>query len=293
MRPFRLSHESVPETDWAPTGSSFQIGMAEDMSESHRKPRWQVPAAVATAAVVAAGLAVVLLVLGVGPPGPAQASHGTVGIAVGNRWFCNSSFGAGVVHTATIHVGDSVRWGDAANPYPGCSTGWASLHTVSECTDGTFTNCTDPFGSSDVDPQNPINESGFKGSSSTYGPIAFPTAGTYYYYCQLHPGDMRGRVVVQALATPTPTPTVGAAAQPTPTPQATGTQEGSGSTPTPTPRAAAGVLPAAGGPPPPRGAGVACAAAIMGAAVTLLGVGAVAMGHHYGPSPAGGRRRRR
>ena len=247
-------------------------------------------AAVATSAVVVAGLAVVLLVLGVGPPGPAQASHGTVDIAVGNRWFCSSSFGSGVVHTATIHVGDSVRWGGATNPYPGCSTGWAGTHTVSECTDGTFTNCTDPFGTHDVDAQNPINESGFKGSDSTNGPITFPTAGTYYYYCRLHPADSRGRVVVQALATATPTPTV-PAAQPTPSPT-TETQGVSGSTPTPPPRAAAGALPAAGGPPPAGGAGGAWSAAIIGTAVTLLAVGAVALGQHYGPSPARGRRRR-
>jgi len=74
------------------------------------------------------------------------------------------------------------------------------------------------------------------------GPITFPTAGTYTFYCQAH-GGMDGTVIVGDGGTPTPTPTPTSTATPTPTP-----------TPTPT----ATTQPGGGGhttTPPPTGGG--------------------------------------
>ena len=99
----------------------------------------------------------------------------------------------------TIEVSDSVEWWTKA-PFH------SAPHTVTECTDNTFSNC-----GATADSVNPIDDSGvFPGASVDavqYGPITFTTPGTYYYYCSIHPDVMRGRIVVSAQQTPTPSPT--------------------------------------------------------------------------------------
>ncbi|HEV8574913.1 MAG TPA: hypothetical protein VGR43_09420 [Dehalococcoidia bacterium] len=95
----------------------------------------------------------------------------------------------------TIDVGDSVEWW-TKSPFA------QAPHTVTECTDNTFSTC-----GAAVAPANPIGDSGvFAGGAVSntlrYGPITFTAAGTYYYRCDVHLTTMRGRVLVQALTTP-------------------------------------------------------------------------------------------
>ena len=140
-----------------------------------------------------------------------------------------------------IEVGDSVEWW-TKSPFH------ANAHTVTECTDNTFTTC-----GASADPANPIGDSGvFAGgavaNTLSYGPITFTTAGTYYYYCAAHPSVMRGSVVVAAAQqTPTPSPSP-AAGSPTASPAGA-------STATPTPSGLPAAAPATGGSPGDGGTG--------------------------------------
>jgi plastocyanin len=111
------------------------------------------------------------------------------------------------VHTTNIEEGEVVMWEwmnlvQAAGNGPGTD----NLHSVTECTDATFTDC-----GADVDPDNPIGDSGLRdaGTHTT----TFENPGIFYYRCDAHPNDMRGQVVVAGVPTPTPTPEI-----PTPTP---------------------------------------------------------------------------
>jgi plastocyanin len=93
---------------------------------------------------------------------------------------------------ARIRVGDTITW-VAPSPFA------ANLHSVTECSDNTFTTC-----GASVDPVNPINDSGIRAgplpgpSGWPYGPVQFNTPGTFYYRCEVHPATMRGRVLVLA-----------------------------------------------------------------------------------------------
>ena len=95
----------------------------------------------------------------------------------------------------TVDVGDSVEWW-TKSPFH------LNPHTVTECTDGSFTNC-----GAAVDPANPIGDSGvFPGGAGSntlrYGPVTFTTPGAYFYRCDIHPAVMVGRISVQAVGTP-------------------------------------------------------------------------------------------
>jgi plastocyanin len=96
---------------------------------------------------------------------------------------------------AVIQQGDTITW---VAPAPLA----AHQHTVTECTDGTFSVC-----GPSVSAANPIGDSGVRNPPPDvapigwpYGPIQFNTPGTYYYRCEIHPGVMRGRIVVQSPA---------------------------------------------------------------------------------------------
>jgi plastocyanin len=118
-----------------------------------------------------------------------------------------------------IEVGDSVEWW-TKSPFH------LLPHTVTECTDNTFSSC-----GATADPANPIGDSNvFSGGASAntlrYGPITFTTAGTFYYYCSIHPDVMRGRIVVAAAQqtpspTPSPAPTTSPVGSPTASPTGT------------------------------------------------------------------------
>ena len=91
---------------------------------------------------------------------------------------------------ANINAGDTITW---VAPAPLA----VNPHTVTECTDGTFTVCGPA-----VSLANPIGDSGVRAAPSPgpsgwpYGAVAFNSGGTYYYRCEVHPSTMRGRVVV-------------------------------------------------------------------------------------------------
>jgi len=93
---------------------------------------------------------------------------------------------------ASISVGDTITW---VSPAPLA----ANLHTVTECTNATFTVCGPA-----VSAVSPINDSGVRNPPSPgpsgwpYGPILFNDPGVYYYRCEIHPATMRGRVLVVA-----------------------------------------------------------------------------------------------
>lgn len=116
-----------------------------------------------------------------------SAIAGSTTIQVGDIWFCDESFENGVCET-TISVGDTVVWDfDGAN----------QPHTTTACGD-----------SCDVPTLYPAWNSGIIGDGSTFE-YTFTQAGTYLYYCQVHPSLQRGVIIVQSgvMATPTPTPT--------------------------------------------------------------------------------------
>ncbi|MBA4180694.1 MAG: hypothetical protein C0506_08920 [Anaerolinea sp.] len=103
---------------------------------------------------------------------PSRAAATTV--AVGDFWFGNSS-SVGVPFVTNINRGDTVQW----------AWGTTRAHTVTE-TDSAF----NPNGGTNIGDSGSI--------AGPYGPITFNTAGTFYYFCVLHPDDMRGQVNVAA-----------------------------------------------------------------------------------------------
>lgn len=170
----------------------------------------------------------------------AQAQQQTT-IAVGDLWFCGQSFQGGVCD-ATITAGDAVVWNFA---------GAAIMHTVTEC----GASCDSPSG-------NPIFNSGRVSNSGTFS-FSFDAPGTYLYHCEVHPTQMRGRIVVQAATATQPS---GA------TPPGSATPAGATQTPAP-----GGGLPTTGQG-PPRASSTAWWAllAVAGAFVPLAGLGALA-----------------
>jgi len=234
-------------------------------------------------AVVAAACVVSLLLLGSGGRSPVQASQGNVNVHVHDTFFHpEGAFGTPTDHTAAaaacqlanpdsacdaqIHVGDTITW-ITAPPAAG------QPHSVTECTDNNFNTC-----GANVDPNNPIGDSGVLFPFPNQWPSAavqFTSPGTYYYRCEVHPFNMRGRVVVAQApaATPSPTP----APTPSPPPAATLSPSGAGS-----PSAAAATSPtatpasvAAGGGPTDEGSGLPWYLLAVGAGLLVLVVAGI------------------
>ena len=142
--------------------------------------------------------------------GPAQAQE-QVTIAVGDFWFCDSSFQEGTCETV-ITAGDTVLWNLSTAITP---------HTTTDC----GSSCDSPTAS-------PLWDSGVVNAGGMYS-FTFNSPGTYPYYCAVHPTLMYGRIVVQA-----------APEEPSPSPIADGTPQ---DTATPaSPALADGALPRAG-----------------------------------------------
>jgi hypothetical protein len=129
---------------------------------------------------------------------PARAATVTVPIgefSIYGFWFCDASH-IGNVCTTTIQVGDSVTWQNTT----------ATSHTSTECDSVCGTIPGSPMWDIAIDPYD------------TTAPLQFNQVGTFNYQCNVHPTQMKGRIVVQAApltATITPTPTS------TPSPTAT------------------------------------------------------------------------
>ena len=116
---------------------------------------------------------------------PTATAQETTTVAVGDIWFCNDSFSAGVCET-TISVGDTVSWDFSGAQIP---------HTTTDC----GADCDDPTAT-------PLWDSGLVVDGSKYA-FTFDTPGTYLYYCAVHPTLQRGRIIVQQDPPPTSTPT--------------------------------------------------------------------------------------
>ena len=167
-------------------------------------------------------------------------------VAVGDTWFCDESFQGGVCETA-ISVGETVVWDYGAANLP---------HTTTEC----GVSCDNPTGS-------PLWDSGRIDDGGTFE-FTFDQAGTFLYRCNVHPGQMRGRIVVEAAAEE-PTATERPATPVTPA-------DGSAPGETPAPTATqAPILPDTGQGPQAGSTGWWLLAALAGAGAAFVGLGAL------------------
>lgn len=126
-----------------------------------------------TALLIAAGALLVTSGTGV--------AEETVTITVGDTWFCNESF-LGNVCEVEVTAGDTVVWDFNGAVLP---------HTTTEC----GASCDDPSDS-------PLWDSDIIADGGTFQ-FTFVEAGTLLYRCNVHPSQMRGRIVVQAAPTAT------------------------------------------------------------------------------------------
>ena len=105
----------------------------------------------------------------------------TFGTTPGDAW--DGSGNAGTFELVTINVGDTVTF-----------TPWTDFHSVTGCNPNSFwVNCGPPGVA-------PIGDSDFQNTGFTHGPITFNTAGEFPWLCNVHPDNMRGKVVVVAAA---------------------------------------------------------------------------------------------
>jgi plastocyanin len=124
------------------------------------------------------------------------AQAATVTVDTGNYYFCDQSHTNQVCETA-VTAGDTVTWSASAG-----------THHVVQCTDDTFATCSGGF------------DQGTFSSGQTKSQT-LNAAGSVYYHCAIHPGQMKGKIAVAAASTPTPTPSPTAAATQTAAPTAT------------------------------------------------------------------------
>ena len=100
---------------------------------------------------------------------------GVCEVEVGDIWFCDDFYSNAVCPTS-IEPGETVRWN-----YPNAAL---LQHTTTECGD----DCDDPTAT-------PLWDSGVLNPGDTFE-YTFNQAGTYLYYCELHP-QQRGMIIVQ------------------------------------------------------------------------------------------------
>jgi plastocyanin len=131
-------------------------------------------------------------------------------VTAGSNFFCDASK-TGQVCQTNVTAGDSVTW-----------TVESGAHTITQCTDATFTSCGSGF------------DSGTLIAAETYSQT-FPAAGSTYYHCAFHPTEMRGVIVAAQAATPIPTPSP--------------TQSGTSPTPLATRTPTSAAIPGTGGAP--------------------------------------------
>lgn len=113
-----------------------------------------------------------------------------------NFYFCSASFFNNVCET-TIATGDTVTWNNVGG-----------LHTVTQCDDD-FGVCP-PLGGFD---------SGFLNPGDTFSQT-FDEPGVITYWCDIHPVQMRGRILVEDPPAPTSSPVPSPSPEPTATPDA-------------------------------------------------------------------------
>jgi plastocyanin len=166
----------------------------------------RLPLIIAAIAVIAA---VAALAWPRGGGAPASAGGTTVTVAVGDIWFCDASHSSPADPCeTTINVGDTVAW-DFSEAL--------ATHSSTECGGGT------------CPPMNggvPLWDSGeIAGGTAEPFEYTFGVAGTYNYYCTVHPFQ-QGRVIVLEPTTETPAATATLPLTVVPTPTRTPTPAG-------------------------------------------------------------------
>ncbi len=126
-----------------------------------------------------ASVTIAVLAIGAAVLGSGDTRAAGINADMGDFWFCNPSFEFGVCEndnlSTEVFVGDRVTWTMTA----------VTIHTVSQCTDNTFSSCDNGFQSGLL----------LGGIGSTYS-TTLPQTGTFFYRCNLHPVRMRGQIVV-------------------------------------------------------------------------------------------------
>ena len=143
---------------------------------SHARPRNRIRQWIILGIAVSIGLTAAIVFVVPSANGPREAEAATIGVDVGDNWFCNSSFSSGVVCEndglgGSVEVGDDVEW---------ALVGGGS-HNVRQCTDATFSSCDPDF----------VPLVGGSPFTETYN-----AEGTFFYRCNFHPSSMRGSIVV-------------------------------------------------------------------------------------------------
>jgi plastocyanin len=145
--------------------------------------------------IALAALGISILGLGAFSLASAGSAHAAATqVEVGNYYFCDQAHANQVCET-DVNAGDTVTWSVAAG-----------THRVFQCADATYTGCP--------------STGGFDGGNFSTGATyshTFASVGTYFYECQIHQDEMRGKIVVAAVATASPSPTAVASATATAT----------------------------------------------------------------------------
>ena len=165
-----------------------------------KHPKLALPA---VAFVLAAVAALGFLTIG----GDEAEAQTTTTVFVNNSKFCGSAGSTCAQPFSTqINPGDTVEWLDGQAGIP---------HTVTQCS-GDGTGC-------------PGGSPGFDSGTLTDPPVdlylsqTFPSAGTFFYRCQVHGNSMRGIITVGSPVTPTDSPTASPTVTASAAPTATGT----------------------------------------------------------------------
>ncbi len=143
-------------------------------------------------------------VLSLSQSGAQQTHAAGVTVDVGSDWFCDNSFdnpSLSVYCTTTVHVGDTVTFHRVGG-----------THNVVEC-GANFNKWSDADGACNA----PLWESPTLNAASPDWATTFDTPGEYFYGCEFHWPDQKGKIVVQAAASPTPTSEPTPTTAPTPT----------------------------------------------------------------------------
>jgi plastocyanin len=109
-------------------------------------------------------------------PSASAAGSPDVIIAVGDFWFCDSSYQNGSCPT-TVQTGSVVQWD---------FSGAAAPHSTRHC----GTDCNNPTGT-------PLWDSGVVPGGGAPYKFTFDTPGVYPYLCAVHPFTMRGEITVE------------------------------------------------------------------------------------------------
>ena len=143
-------------------------------------------------ALVVAGVGILAGILILSRHQAQQAEGADLTIDVGSDWFCDASYESAdpnVYCTTTVNAGDTVTFHRVGGK-----------HNAVEC-GANFAK----WNGSDETCGSPLWKSPDLNSANPDWAHTFDTPGSYYYLCEFHYPDQKGKIIVQAAATPTPT----------------------------------------------------------------------------------------